>query len=244
MEKEKHGRNSMLYKSKAIGTVGRMYTDAAPSKFMDSLVEMLLYEQSKLSNGEYIHYEKALVSWHELGRNQLVEKALGDWLLMLDTDHTFAPDLLERLLRVKEKYNAQVVSGIYQYKFPPHAPVMNMWRELPNASGTVTALTLPIVEYDRHAEAMMVGSVGAGCLLIDKKVFRRIENELHENPFAIYPGLSEDYSFCFRCKKLGIPIYVAPQIECHHLVTTVLSTLDYRPAQQMEAVTTEQGVIK
>lgn len=227
----------------AVGTVGRMWCDTANSKFMDSLVEMLIYEQSKLPPGKYIHYDKALVSWHELGRNQLVEKALGQWLLMLDTDHTFAPDLLERLLKVKKKYNAQVISGIYQYKFPPHAPVMNMWRELPAAQGTVTAQTLPIIEYDRHAEAFMVGSCGAGCLLIDKAVFRRIENELHENPFAIYPGLSEDYSFAFRCKKLGIPIYVAPQIECHHLVTTVLSTLDYRPTQQMEAVTTAQGVI-
>lgn len=200
-----------------------MWADTMSSKFSDSLCDMLLYEQSKLSPGEYINYDKATVSWHELGRNQLVENMLGDWLLMLDTDHVFKPDLLERLMRVKKKYNAQVISGIYCYKFPPHQPVLNMWKETEKKE--VSAV--PIMNWDRDVDILQVGTTPGGCLLVDKEVFQKILSTFNTNPFSIQQGLSEDYSFCFRCKQLGIPVYVAPQVECHHMVPTVLSVKDY-----------------
>src|SRR5690348_8311800 len=212
----------MMRRTKAVGTIARMWCDSNSSKFTDSLAELLIYEHCKLPIGEYIHYDKATASWHELGRNQIVEKTLGDWLFMLDTDHAFAPDLLERLFRLKHKYNAPVISAIYQYKFPPHSPVVNLWQE--TEAGTKV---LPVTDWDRSSDILQVGPVGAGSLLVDKAVLRRMQRELGENPFTIIPGLSEDYSFCYRCKKLGIPVLLAPQVECHHLVTSVLSVRDY-----------------
>lgn len=211
-----------MFKMEAVGSIGRMWADSVSSKFTDSLAKLLIYEQSKLPRGKYIHYETATVSWHELGRNQIVEKVQGDWLFMLDTDHVFAPDLLERLVRLKKKHKAQVISAAYQYKFPPHSPVANMWEEGPNGLKVV-----PIVDWQRSMDVIPVGSVGAGALLIDKKVLTRIMLELNEKPFQITPGLSEDYSFCLRCKKLDIPVIWCPKVEAHHAITTVLSLNDY-----------------
>lgn len=212
-----------MQKIEAVGTLGRMWADSVSSKFVDSLAKLLIYEQSKLPKGKYIHYETGTVSWHELGRNQIAEKVLGDWLFMLDTDHVFAPDILERLFRLKKKYKAQVISAAYQYKFPPHSPVVNMWQKFPDGALKV----LPIVDWNRNVDTIPVGSVGAGALLMDTAVIRRIMKELNEKPFQIIPGLSEDYSFCFRCYKLGIPVLWAPKVEAHHLIPTVLSLQDY-----------------
>ena len=211
----------MLQYNKVLGSVARMWADNVYTGFLDSLTNMLVYTERNVGP---IHYTKATMSWHEMARNQLVEQMLGDWILMLDTDHIFAPDLLERMLRIRKKYKAQVVSGIYCYKFPPHAPVVNMWTGKDEENMRLT----PLVEWDRTAEAIEVGATGAGCLLIDRKLLKKIEHT-YGGPFSTLPGLSEDYSFCYRCHKLGVPIVLAPQIECHHIINTVLSINDYVP---------------
>lgn len=205
-----------------IGTVARMWADSTYSSFTDSLVELLSFSNLSLCRpGEYIHYDKATVSWHEQGRNELVSNFLGDWLLMLDTDHVFAPDLLVRLLEFSKKYNARVISGAYTYKFYPHAPVANLW--LPDNS------VAPILDWNRDKEVLEVGPVGGGCLLIHRDVFDKIHEKLNEEPFSIIRGLSEDYSFCKRCQLLGIPVFWAPRVQCHHTIRTVLSLDDYNP---------------
>ena len=228
-----------MNKTKAIGTVARMWSDTVSTKFTDSLSQLLIYEQSKLPRGQYIHYAKGDVSWHELGRNQLVSRMQGDWLFMLDTDHIFAPDLLERLQRIKKKYKSPVVSAIYQYKFPPHQPVMNMWEE-----GEGGLRVRPIVNWDKSLEVVRVGCCGAGALLVDRSVFERIGRELKEEPFKIIPGLSEDYSFCYRCRKLDIPVLVATQVESHHMIPNVLSIRDYIPDNNTTEVAAPSGVLQ
>ena len=207
---------------KIIGSVGRMWADSMYAQNADSIAEMLQFSQMTLCGaGEMILFNKASVSYHEMGRNQLVEDMEGDWLLQVDTDHVFAPDLLVRLLALQKKHDAPVVSAIYQYKHAPHGPVAGFW--------TGDKQITPLMEWDRSAEILEVGVVGAGGLLVRKEVFKRIKKELGEAPFQITEGLSEDYSFCRRCKKLGIPVYLAPKVETHHLIRHALSVEDYVP---------------
>ena len=204
--------NLLTYK--ALGTVGFMWNDSAYKKFWATALDMTLYSQRFLCGpAEYIHVEHAPASYHELGRNHLVQHMRGDWLLSLDTDHTLAPDLLERLLIYADKYNCDVLSGIYASKHPPHTPVMGLWNPLGGVDLITQWPQTPIFP---------VGVVGAGVLLVRRHVFQRIHDELKERPFTIVPGLSEDYSFCLRCKRLGIPVYVAPLIQAHHLIVTAL----------------------
>lgn len=207
--------------NKCVGTISRMYDKHPPEYFTKSWDDLLEFSSRYiLKPGEYFHREKATVSWHELGRNGIVERAKGDWILMLDTDHMFAPDLLDRLLFYKNKYKCRVISGIYQYKFPPHAPVANLWGE----NNTI----IPILDWPRNEEILQVGPCGAGCLLVDRSVYTEIINHFRTNPFSIIQGLSEDYSFFWRCKELGIATYLAPKVECHHVIETPLSVKDYK----------------
>ena len=223
-----------MSETKIIGTVGRMWADTTYSSFTDSLVDLMQFSQMALcKQGEMVQYDHATVSWHQMGRNQLVTQMQGDWLLQLDTDHVFGPDLLARLLYLSKKHDLPVLSGIYQYKNPPHGPVAGMW----TGDKRITSL----VSWPKEEEVLEVGVVGAGALLVQKKVFDRITKELKQEPFEIIPGLSEDYSFCYRCKQLGIPVGLAVNVQCHHQIRTTLDMADYYPDQALMKVSSKMG---
>lgn len=221
---------------KAIGTIGRMWSDVMYSSFSDSLLEMFQVSEKTLCGpDEMIFFDKASISWHEGARGQLVERMQGEWLLMVDTDHVFAPDMLIRLLALREKYKAPVISAIYQYKHPPHGPVAGLW--------TGDKSLAPLTDWDREQEVLEVGAVGAGALLVDRKVYGKIQRELGEAPFSITEGLSEDYSFCRRCRELKIPVYLATNVQCHHTIRTVLDLEDYTPPPGSKTTRTAGGAV-
>lgn len=217
-----------------------MYNLSFADYFMDSWEKMIHYNNEFLCNQDsYIYYTKGQVSYHELGRNTIVKEMRGDWLFMVDTDHMFAPDLLDRLLFLKEKNSCQVISGIYQYKFPPHAPVANVWQSPDKDHKGLVG----ILDWPRKENVINVGAVGGGVLLIDKSVFERIKNELNEEPFTKDYGLSEDYAFCYRCKKLDIPIHLATNVQSHHVINRPLNINDYTYLKEGKSVKIEDGKI-
>lgn len=217
----------MLLKNRPIGTIA--YLGGQPAlleEFTFSLAQMIQFNTEALCGpGEYVHLDRTKASFHSFARNQLAEHMLGDWLLMLDTDHQFAPDLCLRLLDRLNVCEADVIVGLYQHRQWPHAPVLY----LKNAE----QLYAPIGAWGGDgapADVFTVDSAGAGCLLVRRRVFDRIRDELHEGPFDIRPPFGEDHSFAKRCEQLGIPIVCDPRIECHHLQVRPISMADYDPS--------------
>ena len=193
-----------------------MWADVTRASFTDSIINLLLHSERYLCGpSEYIHYEKAFASYHVIARNDLAEKIRGEWIFMTDTDHIFRPDTLIRLLDIKKRSGAGVVSGLYLRKFPPHVPVANLW--------TPEGKVAPLLQWDRTSSWMPIGPVGGGCLLIGREVLET----LGKNPFDTISGLSEDYSFCLRCKENNIPIVLATQVQSHHVIETCTSAEDF-----------------
>lgn len=219
-----------LTTQKCIGTWCEMWMDNCYGVYHHSAMQAFAFATRVLcKENEYIGYNWGRASFHTLGRNQLEAEALGDWLFYTDTDHMFSPDVLIRLLDLKERTGALVVSGIYQTKLPPHRPLVNFW-------GPANAI-VPMLDWDREAFEFEVGSVGGGCLLIDKKALKIIRQKFPtENPFDQIGKYSEDYSFCLRCKEAGIPIILGPQIQFHHVITVPVDLENYvRPAEAIQA---------
>jgi len=200
----------MLIGSKAIGTVGIMAgVPAVLTNFCRSLVKMMIFtRESVCSPTQYIHYDEAPFSDHGPARNHLVANMVGDWLLMLDTDHEFEPDLLVRMLKRFEGGKLDVMTAIYRFRANPCSPVL--YAKNPD-DGMVKA----IATYPGNA-IFKVDAAGAGCLLVRRSVFEAIE-AMGENSFDRLPGLSEDHSFFRRLEKLGINSWCDSRIECHHL---------------------------
>ncbi len=200
----------MILGAKPIGTVA--YLGGVPAvleEFCHGLAQLLIHSREVLcSPTQYVHLDRVKFSDHGPARNALAERMLGDWILMLDTDHEPPPDLLVRLLHRAETNGLDVVTGVYRFKSPPHLPVLF-------ATNPDSDLLLPVVEYPRGL--FRVDACGAGALLVRRSVFDRIHGELKEGPFDRYAGLSEDHSFCRRLKKLGIELWCDGRVENPHL---------------------------
>lgn len=211
----------MLLMNRCIGTVARMGgCPAYLGEFFDSFVDLVAWNASYLcAPGEYVHYPRPpQASIHDVARNSLAESMRGDWLLQLDSDHAFQPDLCGRLMNVAERTEADVVTGFYQYRQRPHSPVLYIGKD---------GLPKPLVDWDGSLEALEVYSAGAGCLWVKRSVFDRIRSGLGEEPFARINGLGEDHSFFLRLHRLKIKAVAALRVECHHLQVRPLGLADY-----------------
>jgi hypothetical protein len=197
--------------NKPIGTIA--YLGGLPAvlePFCWAWGQMVQFNQEYLVNpGETVWYDRATVSLHPYARNELARRFLGDWLLQLDTDHEFEPDLALRMVVLFDQIGADVLSGVYLMKTHPHVPVLYNW----NADGSLA----PIADWDRSVSAVEIGSSGGGCLLVRRRVFERIASELKEDPFELIKPFGEDHSFYHRLKRLGIKAYAATAIESPHL---------------------------
>jgi len=198
---------------------------AVPEPFCFSLTQMVQYNTEYFCGaGEAVHYTHSTVSFHSFARNDLVRQMIGDWLLMLDTDHQFEPDLAMRMLSLMDKHNIDVLTGVYVFKGDPHPPVLYTYDEK-------TKGLQNIGNWEGEGDIMEVGSAGGGCLMIRRSVFDRIKKELKEEPFEISGKYGEDHSFFLRLKKLKIKAYFAPNIESYHLVLKPLTLKDYDKSQ-------------
>lgn len=212
----------MLLSKKALGSIAYMGgVMSIPEPFVWSWSQMVEFNQDYMcQSNQYVKYYRATVSYHLYARNNIVDNMRGDWVLMLDTDISFDPDLAVRMLSCMNKHKIDVLTGVYNFKSPPHAPLLFTFN---NKTGHLA----PIGDWTKNAEIYEVGSAGAGCLFVRKSVFDRIKEELKEGPFDIIHPLSEDHSFFSRLKKLKIKAYFNPEIEVHHLAYKHLSMKDY-----------------
>ena len=213
----------MLLGRTALGTCAYMGgIPAVLEPFCWSWGQMVQFNAERfLDDKHYIHYDRATISDHAPARNQLASRFLGSFVLMLDCDHQFSPDLLDRLLRIANEIDADVLSGVYLLKNPPHLPVLYEWVDL-NGSEALQ----PLATFPPECEVLQIGSAGGGCLLVRRRVFERMADELHEGPFDRIKPYSEDHSFFVRCRRLGIPCWAALKVECHHLRTAPLAVAD------------------
>ncbi len=203
---------------KALGTVAYMGgVPATLESFTWSWGQMIQHNQELFAEGtSYIHYDRASISDHAPARNQLVQRFLGDWLIQMDTDHAFDPDIVARLVRLADTYRVDVLSAVYQMKTAPHVPVLFQW------VGDTPGLQ-PMAVWPKDAKVLQIGSAGGGCLFVRRSVFDKLA--------VAYPGygafdkthpFSEDHSFFLRCKEQNIPCYAAMHVHSHHLrVVTV-----------------------
>lgn len=204
----------MLLGRKAIGTVA--YLGGLPAvleAFAWSWGQLVAYNAEFLSDSKsYVHIDRATMSDHGPARNGLASSFLGDWLLQLDTDHQFEPDLAARMLRCADEYGIDVLSGVYQLKKPPHVPVLYQWV---NVGGEIGLQ--PMARWPKEARVVSIGSAGGGCLFVRRTVFDQLAAEFKCGPFDKVKSFSEDHSFFWRLRELGIKAYAAMNIHSNHL---------------------------
>src|SRR5436309_2894284 len=173
----------MLIGKKTIGTIAYLGgIMALPEPFVSSFSQLIQFNHEYVTDDTtQIYYTKATVSYHAFARNSLVDQMRGEWLLQLDTDITFDPDLLLQMVIKMDKFDLDVLVAPYLYKSPPHPPVLYGYDPKTKAKTLMGDWNR-----DPKVDLIPIRSAGAGSLLVRKRVFDRIKKELKCSPFDIY----------------------------------------------------------
>lgn len=163
-------------------------------------------------------------------RNFLVKSLTKDWLFFMDSDQTFAPDALKRLL----SWNVDIVSGLIFHRTGPPVPMFYKYEWQQDRGHYYRPLTMPVGEYlQRHRDLwkeakngaivlppaekglLEIDGVPCGCLLVHRRVFEAIKEPWFQWGEGLTAG--EDFYFCRKAQEAGFKIYGDPSVICGHL---------------------------
>lgn len=161
-------------------------------------------------------------------RNDIVEKALAEGashLIMMDVDMIYHPKTIVQLL----SRGLPVVGALCFRRYPPFDSLMLR----------VDGERYKSVDEWDEGELIEVDATGAGCLMFDMSIFRRMPRpwfRFQKNPDngAV---IGEDVGFCQDLKAAGYRIFVDTSIPSDHLTTMAVSRQTnrlYRSMKQKE----------
>lgn len=192
------------------------------------------------------HFMRGLSCMVDESANQIADQFLGDWVLMLDTDHVFAADAFYEMVTTFEENKLDVLVGFTQKRVPPYHPVLYKTDGFNAMLDFKTIFPNPM---ERH-QLIEIDSSGCSCLMVRRKVFEEIKlrgerpfdrrrkfNSAHlgdwsilNETFNVTPkgrwideAFGEDTSFFWRAQMLGFKAYCAAWIKFHHLSTIMVT---------------------
>ena len=189
--------------------------DVIEADFVDCLTELLL----KHGNEVEVKYLKASLVYD--ARNQLtryvLEKGGYDYVLWLDSDMTFEPDLLDRMMESIEGKDA--VTGLCFGRKPPFKPCIYKKLDVKQTPTENGPMLLPEAEnwfdYPRD-QLFKVDACGFACVLMRTNVLEKML--VYGVPFFPVGGLGEDLTFCWRAKKQDIQFWCDSRLKIGHIM--------------------------
>lgn len=151
-------------------------------------------------------------------RNDIVEKALSinaTHLIMMDTDMVYHPKTITSLL----SHKLFVVGALCFRRYPPFDSIM-----LKIVEGKEYNKYESIDEWE-EGELVEVDATGAGCLMFDMSIFRKMPYPWFRFQKQERTGfvIGEDIGFCQDLKAAGYKIYVDTSVPSDHLTTLAVN---------------------
>ena len=200
--------------------IGTPFKESAPDDYIKSLVDMVIFTQAKGHEIEFVNEHGGLFD----ARDRVCRKTMRehfDYMLQLDSDMTFPPDALCKLL----ERDKDVITGVYVGKGENHKPVLFTELHKDDENSGPYGLKHGLNELMKD-DVFEVKGCGAGFLLVKEHVIRIMLIHKHEW-FRPYAGLGEDVSFCQRCTELGVKIYADKTIPMGHIKYTQYTLEDW-----------------
>ena len=191
---------------------------------MQSVLDMVSHEAQR--NVNILRNSSARGAYIADCRNKIVEGFLNttaEWLLFLDIDMVFAPDLVEALLSAAndEDHERKILAGFYLT--PTAQKPCSAWLVYgPNGK-------LQTIGSFNVGEVKEVASVGMGGTLIHRSVleaFPLAADDWRWFGHDLIDGVrhGEDVTFCLRAAGLGFKSYGVGWVQMGHIKSHVLDT--------------------
>lgn len=176
----------------------------------------------------------------QIARNEIVREFLSnedmEWLLWVDSDIEFPPDIINKLLEVYYESGAKVIGGMYIHPMAERMkPSVFYFRSSPQGL-TMEALHLDDVKSMINSGTKWVycDGTGAGCLLVHRDIYQKMlekaENDNDGEPFFAFRFIQqvfygEDLFFCYKVRQiLNEKIAVRLDVNLGHVKDVI-----YRP---------------
>lgn len=154
-------------------------------------------------------------------RNNLAKHALtmkADYILWLDSDMMFEPDILEKMMAKMQEKNLDILSGIYYRRRHPFSPVL--LKKLSVDENNFATYE----NYNSYPEddIFEVEGIGFGCVLMSSDVLFDVAAQ-YKDWFSPLGRVGEDLSFCWRARQCGYKIFADPEIQLGHCGSQIIT---------------------
>ena len=157
-------------------------------------------------------------------RNDLATQALQndfDFVLWLDSDMTFNPGLLKRMMATLQENDLDMLTALCFRRRPPYSPALFDKLDIRGEECDFT-------EFEHiPGKLFEVGGCGFACMLMRTDVFLDVQGK-HGNMFAPIGNNGEDVAFCWRARDCGFKIWCDPTIVCGHVAYQIIDDQFYR----------------
>ena len=188
--------------------------DTLPALFAQSLALL------KRAGDTMVGFEVGSLVYN--ARNHLARQAIkeeADWVLWLDSDMVFSPDLLQRMLKVCEENKIDFLTALCFRRKPPYTPCLfDKLERLPDDKGAAYTALLSVPD-----GRFQVGGCGFAGVLMSTDVLISVSAQFEGRMFDPMPGFGEDVSFCWRARQCGYEIWCDSSIEMGHVGNCVVT---------------------
>ena len=150
-------------------------------------------------------------------RNQVSMMAIQqgfDYVLWIDSDMTFEPDLMERMFAsIGDK---QMLTALCFGRRPPFKPCIFKHIDVKRDGMAAEPKTENWYDYPRD-QIVEIAACGFACVL-QKVEMIDVMNSTYGVPFFPIAGLGEDLSYCYRAKQIDYKMYADTSIKVGHIM--------------------------
>ncbi len=147
-------------------------------------------------------------------RNNLARQAIkaeADWVLWLDSDMVFRPDLLQRMLKVCTENDIDFLTALCFRRKPPYTPCLfDRLEKVDKGASYTTLMSVPEGRFQ-------VGGCGFAGVLLSMDVLLSVAARFNGRMFDPIDGFGEDVAFCWRARQCGYDIWCDSEIEMGHV---------------------------
>lgn len=186
--------------------------DTLPALFCQSLALL------KRAGDTMIGFEVGSLVYN--ARNNLARQAIkaeADWVLWLDSDMVFNPDLLQRMLKVCTENDIDFLTALCFRRKPPYTPCLFDRLDKIGRGASYTAL-LSVPE-----GRFKVGGCGFAGVLLSTDVLISVSAKFDGRMFDPFEGFGEDVAFCWRARQCGYDIWCDSDIEMGHVGQSIVT---------------------
>jgi GT2 family glycosyltransferase len=198
--------------------------DSIDADFVQCLVNM-----NKIDDTE-IHFSTGSLVY--VSRERLAQKAIAmnfDYVLWLDSDMIFNPELLADMMDNKKEF----LAGLCFRRRPPFTPVI--YSKIRYGATSEEYVNEEYLDYPMNS-VFEVDGTGFGAVLLKTDVLKEVYKK-YKTCFEPMRGYGEDLSFCIRARQCGFKIWCDSKVKIGHVTKSLANEESYLALKARAEVT-------